>query len=109
MGISKTTAEAAGPRGKSKKRKTVRLYGAESGKVSALVKLHDLGGRAIYFYDLLSGEMHHTEKPAQEMWDRWNRQGLEIDHPSGMNADKTADWVKYGRKEAKRRGLTVGE
>lgn len=109
MGVSEEIEEEVGPGRKSEKRKTVRLYGAEPGKVSVLVKLHDLGSRAIYFYDLLSGEMHHTEKPSQEMWDRWKRQGLEIDHPGGMNADRIAEWVKYGRKEAKRRGLTVGE
>jgi hypothetical protein len=39
----------------------------------------------------------------------WEATVLEIDHPSGINADSIADWVKYGRKEAKRRGLTVGE
>ena len=108
MGISKKTKEEVGHGGKSKK-KTARLYGAEPGKVFVLVKLHDLGSRAIYFYDLLTGEMHHKEKPSQEMWDRWQRQGLEIDHPSGMNADSIAEWVKYGRKEAKRRNLTVEE
>ena len=31
------------------------------------------------------------------------------EHPNGMNADRIAAWVKYGRKVAKRRGLTVGE
>ena len=109
MGISEEIEEEVGHGGKSKKKKTARLYGAEPGKVSALVKLHDLGGRAIYFYDLVTGEMHYKEKPTQDMWDRWKRQGVEIDHPSGMSADRIADWVKYGRKEAKRRGLAVEE
>ena len=108
MSISEETEEEVG-HGRKSKKKTARLYGAQPGKVSALVKLHDLGGRAIYFYDLLTGEMHYKEKPPQEMWDRWQMQGIEIDHPSGMNADRIAEWVKYGRKEAKRRGLTVGE
>jgi hypothetical protein len=108
MGTSKKIEREA-RLGRKSTKKTARLYGGEPGKVSVLVKLHDLGGRAIYFYDLLTGEMHHKEKPSQEMWDRWNRQGLEIDHPIGINADSVADWVKYGRKEARRRGLTVGD
>jgi len=90
-------------------KKTARLVGTATGKVHVLVKLHDWAGRAIYLYNLLTNEMIYIPKPTQEEWDQYANAGTQITHPGGMPATDATAWVKYGKQEAKRLGLTVAE
>lgn len=98
-------------RGSTSKKKTTRLAGKEpsSGTVHVLIKLHNWAGRAIYLYNLVTGDMRHIPQPSDEMWEQYNKLGIEIPHPSKIPADAAEKWVEIGRREAQRRGLKVAE
>jgi hypothetical protein len=95
---------------KSTSRKRVaRLAGKEPGsdKVHVLIKLHDRAGRAIYVYNLVTGERRHIPHPSEEIWEQYSHLGVEVPHPGDIQATDTTRWVAYGKQEAERRGLKV--
>lgn len=105
-------------RGSTSKKKIARLAGkgAESGRVHVLIKLHDWAGRAIYIYNLAMSDteaperrMRHIPKPSEEVWTQYSHLGIEIPNPGGIQATDVTSWVNYGRQEAQRRGLKIGE
>ena len=98
-------------RSSTNKKKVARLAGKEpgSGKVHVLIKLHDWSGRAIYLYNLVSGEMRHIPQPSDEVWNQYCQLGIEIPHPGSIQATDVERWVQYGKQEAQRRSLTVEE
>jgi hypothetical protein len=98
-------------RSSNSEKKVARLAGKEpgSGKVHVLIKLHDWAARAIYIYNLVSGEMRHISQPSDEVWDQYRQLGIVVPHPRGIQARNVTYWVNYGQQEAKRRGLKVEE
>jgi hypothetical protein len=98
-------------RSSTSKKKVARLAGKEpdSGKVHVLIKLHDWAGRAIYIYNLVSGEMRHIPQPSEEVWEQYSKLGVEVPHPGNIQATDVTKWVAHGKKEAERRGLKVEE
>jgi len=98
-------------RGSASKKKVARLAGKDpdSRRVHVLIKLHDWSGRAIYLYNLVNEEMRHIPRPSDEVWDQFSTAGVEVPHPGKIQADATEKWVEFGRQEAKRLGLEVGE
>ena len=105
-------------RGSTSKKKIARLAGkdAQSDKVHVLIKLHDWSGRAIYIYNLAVAEsepperrMRHIPRPTEDEWNRYKQAGIEIPHPGKIQATDVTSWVNYGKQEAQRRGLKVGE
>ncbi len=105
-------------RGSTSKKKVARLAGKEpeSGKVHVLIKLHDWAGRAIYIYSLTMPDseaperrMRHIPQPSDEVWNQYRQVGIEIPHPGKIQAADVTKWVNYGKQEAQRRGLKIGE
>lgn len=102
-------AEAgAAPRGEEAAR-TARLVGTEPGKVKCLVKLHDYRGRAIYVYNLTTGEMRHIARPTDDVWANYSQAGTPCKHLPGVQAKDVATWIKHGKSEARRLGLSIEE
>jgi hypothetical protein len=98
-------------RGSTSQRRITRLVGKEQGKVFVLVKFHNWSGRAIYLYNLLTkDEYFHIPRPTQEEWDQYmNAPGVNIPRPPSMEATNAEGWIKFGKQEAARLGLTVAE
>jgi len=96
-------------RGSASKKKIARLAGRDpqSGKAYVLVKLHDWGGRAIYLYNLVTGEMRHIPRPSEEVWNRYWHAGTEIIHPGKIQVTNVTAWVEYGKEEARKLGLKI--
>ena len=105
-------------RGSTTKKKMARLAGKEphADKVQVLIKLHNWSGRAIYIYNLTMPDsappekrMRHIPQPSEEVWKRYEQLGVEIPHPGKIQATAVTQWVDYGRKVARTRGLKVEE
>jgi hypothetical protein len=80
------------------------------GKAHALVKLHDWRGRAIYVYHLVMGEHKRIDKPTADEWSQFANAGEPIAYPErDHESSDTHFWVQYGKDQAARLGLQVGE
>jgi hypothetical protein len=48
-------------------------------------------------------------KPSDTEWNQYSQLGVEIPHPGKIQASDMTKWVKYGKLEARKRGLKVQE
>jgi hypothetical protein len=75
------------------------------------VKVHDYRGKAIYKYNLLTGEWFKeagvNTPDIDERIREYDRVGHQIDHPGTISLNKADEWIAHALKEAKRLGLTV--
>ena len=100
------------------RKKMARLVGTAPGRVTVLVKLHDWGHRAIYVYNLLTGEARRVQcarrRALEAILDRWNRDstswqdtgnehaGLDSLRQATSRAPPTYGWGVTGERTNKR-------
>lgn len=94
--------------GGDERKKRAFLVGDAKGsqKVQFLYKLALYRGMSISIYDLISGESRKISRPNTSTINDIIDSGREIDHPA-IPAENAPEWVKHGKREAAKLGLTV--
>ncbi len=92
------------------RKKTLRLAGNSPTKVHTLIKLHDWQGKAIYVYNIVTGEMTRVDKPSSSEWTSFSSAGLAIEPPPrDHESTDAAWWCEYGKRQATALGLVIAE
>lgn len=81
-------------------------------KVHLLVKVHDYRGKAIYLYNLRTGQLvqeANSESPdIDTRIARYRQVGHKITHPGTIPFKDARRWCDHARAEARRLGLVIG-
>ena len=83
-----------------------------SGMVSTMACIHPWRGKAIYKYDLVnfrSIEPFPKPKPSQSEIDQLLTRGFRVDYPTKIPVGDIQKRVEWGREQARRHGLQIGE
>ena len=81
-------------------------------RVHLLVKVHDYRGKAIYLYNLLTGQLVQEANSNTPDIDariaRYRQMGHKVTHPGTIPYKDARRWCDHARSEARRLGLVIG-
>ena len=83
-----------------------------SGMVSTMACIHPWRNKAIYKYDLVNFRgigQFPKRKPPQSEIDQLLTHGFRVDYPTKILVDDVQKRVEWGREQARRHGLQIGE